>query len=343
MEGAAAYPHPCPVTSTLVRYGAAALVIVFYVDAFMLGGEWSSWVLFGALLIPAVAGIIVTTRQLPRAARPRLIDVALALTATLVVAAVVRDFGLPPVLAASLVGVVAALASVANDRLGSVAVPWYCGCFAGMTSELVLADWLSVTIAGLGAGLLVSLLRTTWDGVGGKLGLLAFSGVFLTSFVSRELGTIGPGAPVFDFDVADRVALVAVPPLAATITWALWRRGSSPVLASAAPTAAFALLLLLLDDNTPLGDVMPFTYPSLCIAWFGGSFIGMTAPDRVGHRLWPLLVAASLFGVLQIAFKPTIAGFGGDFGATASVAVVAVIGLVAVVRHVEGLRRTAGP
>ena len=343
MNGEPIAPQSCRATSMWVRYAGGALLIVFYVDAFLRDGAWYSWVLFGALLIPAAIGIIVTTRHLPRAARPRLTDMALALASTLIVAVGVREFGLSPVLAASLMGVVAGLVSIMHSRLASAAVPLYCGSFAGMTSALVLADWLSVTIAGLCAGLLVSLLRTTWDGVGGKLGLLAFAGVFLTSFVARGLGTIGPGAPLIEFDDADHIALLAVPPLAATITWALRHRGISPVMASAAPTAAFALLLLVLDDNTPVGDLMPFTYVSLCLAWFGGSFIGMTSPGRVGGRLWPLLVAAFLFGVLQIAFEPTIAGFGGDFGATASVAVLATIGCVAVVRHVASSRRAASP
>jgi len=103
-------------------------------------------------------------------------------------------------------------------------------------------------------------------------------------------------------------------------------------MASAAPTAVFALLLLALDGRTLVGDMMPFAYTPLCVAWFGGSFIGMTAPGRVGGRLWPLLIAATLFGVLQIAFKPTIAGYGGDFGASAAVAVLVLLGVIELAR-----------
>ena len=319
-------PAPaCPATSRSVRVGVAAVLIVFYVDAFLRGGAWYSWAFFGALVIPAAIGLIVTTRDLPRGLRPRAADVAYAVAATLVVALGVREAGLSPVLVASAVGVAAALFSLLHNRLAAAAVPLYCGAFAGMTSTLVLVDWLSVALAGVLAGLFVSVLRASWDGVGGKLGLLAFGGVFIVSIGARLLGTIGAGAPVLDLSRADRVALVAVPAVAATTTWLLRHRGVSPVLASAAPTAIFTLLMLSFDH-------VVFDATPLCVAWFGGSFIGMTAPGRVGGRLWPLLVAAVLFGVLQIGFKPTVAGFGGDFGATAVIAVLATIGLVEVAR-----------
>lgn len=328
-------------TSAAVRVGVAGLLVVFYVDAFLRGGSWYSWAFFGALLIPAAVGLVVTTRDLPPAVRPRAADLVLAVVGAVAVGIGVRELDLAAVLAASVIGVVAALLSMAHGRLASMAVPLYCGAFAGMTSELVLADWPSLTIAGLLAGVLVSLLRATWDGVGGKLGLLAFAGVFLMSLVARALGTIGDGAPVLALERPDRVALVAVPPIAAAVTWLLRHRGLSPVLASAAPTAIFTLVLLVLDDNSPVGDWMPFAFTPLCVAWFGGSFIGMTAPGRTGGRLWPLLIAATLFGVLQIGFKPTIAGFGGDFGATAVVAVLATLGMLEVVRRVGRRDRSA--
>lgn len=341
MEADATQPVACRKTSATVRYGIAAILGVFYAEGLLRGGPWYSWVLFGALFVPAAYGLMLTTRALPRGLRPRAIDLGLTVASALVVAIGVREAGLSPVLAASLMGVVAAVVSTLHSRVAVAAVPLYCGAFAGMTSELVLADWPAVALSGLIAGVLVSLLRATWDGVGGKLGLLAFGGVYLTALLARALGTIGTGAPVLELDRADRLAIVAVPPIAAAVTWALRHRGSSPVMASAAPTAAFTIVLMLLDDRTPLGDMMVFSITPLCVAWFGGSFIGMTAPGRVGGRLWPLLIAATLFGVLQIGFKPKIAGFGGDFGASAVVAVLAMVGLIELVRIVGQRSRTA--
>lgn len=332
MAGETTQPVACRKTSRAVRVGIAALLVVFYVEGLLRGGPWYSWVLFGALLVPAAYGLMLTTRELPRGLRPRAIDLALTVASALVVAVGVREAGLTPVLAASLIGVVAAVVSTLHNRAAAAAVPLYCGAFAGMTSELVLADWPAVALSGLIAGVLVSLLRATWDGVGGKLGLLAFGGVYLTALLARALGTIGAGAPVLPLEHADRLAIITVPPIAAAVTWTLRHRGLSPVMASAAPTAIFTVGLMLLDNRTPLGDLMIFSFTPLCVAWFGGSFIGMTAPGRVGGRLWPLLIAATLFGILQIGFKPKIAGFGGDFGASAVVAVLATVGLIELVR-----------
>ena len=335
MSTAATDSPACRTTSAVVRYGIAALLVVFYGEGLLRGGPWYSWLIFGALLVPAVIGLMITTRELPRGLRPRLIDIALAVSATLAVSLAVREGGLTPVLAASLMGVIAAIISMLHNRVAAAAVPLYCGAFAGMTSALVLAGWPAVAVAGVIAGLLVSVLRATWDGVGGKLGLLAFGGVYVTALAARALGTIGSGAPVLELDRADRLAIVVVPMVAATVTWLLRHRGLSPVLASAAPTAIFTLAVQLINHREPFGYQMVFSVTPLCVAWFGGSFIGMTAPGRVGGRLWPLLIAAMLFGVLQIGFKPKIAGFGGDFGASAVVAVLAAIGLVELVRIIR--------
>jgi hypothetical protein len=65
---AAPTPHAgSRATSLCVRIGVAALLLLFYVDAFLRTGAWFSWVLFGVLLVPAAIGLIVTTRDLPGA------------------------------------------------------------------------------------------------------------------------------------------------------------------------------------------------------------------------------------------------------------------------------------
>jgi hypothetical protein len=121
---AAPTPHAgSRATSLCVRIGVAALLLLFYVDAFLRTGAWFSWVLFGVLLVPAAIGLIVTTRDLPGALRPRVGDIAFALVAALTVAVGVRELGLAPVVAAALVGIVAAVVSTLHNRLAAAAVP----------------------------------------------------------------------------------------------------------------------------------------------------------------------------------------------------------------------------
>jgi hypothetical protein len=47
--------------------------------------------------------------------------------------------------------------------------------------------------------------------------------------------------------------------------------------------------------------------------------------------------------VLQIGFKPRIAGFGGDFGASAAVAVLVLLGVIELARLAGTWRQEDGP
>ncbi|MFA0963689.1 hypothetical protein AB9P05_17925 [Roseivirga sp. BDSF3-8] len=55
----------------------------------------------------------------------------------------------------------------------------YCGAFVGMTSPAVLPGYTFILLAGAAAGLLLVASKNIFNGYGGKLGTIAFGGVFL--------------------------------------------------------------------------------------------------------------------------------------------------------------------
>ena len=61
----------------------------------------------------------------------------------------------------------------------------YCGAFVGMTSSHVLPGTSWVLLAGTIAGIIYSLARHFWVGIGGKLGTIAFAGTALTVMAAR--------------------------------------------------------------------------------------------------------------------------------------------------------------
>lgn len=305
----------------VVRVGLALLFATFYVDAFLIGAEAPAASAFALLALPVAAGLLETTRGLAHPVRPRAADVIAGLIGALAVAAGIRLFGFSPVLAAALVGLAGGLVGTRWKAAGSLAAPLYCGSFAGMTSPLVLVGIEWVALAGLLAGVLFSMLRSSWDGVGGKLGLLAFVGVVGATSLAHLVGVRGPGASLGELGAADLVAvLLSAASGTASTHRVRTRLNASPVLASSATTAVFALVLAAIEPD------LPFAAAPAAIAWFGGSFIAMSATGFVARARRVLPLAAGLYALFQAGFEPMLAGLGGDFGATAAISVLAVVG-----------------
>jgi len=119
-------------------------------------------------------------------------DLLAVVSGALLTFAGVAELGMSPVVAASLVGIIAAVV------VRSVAVPGYCGAFVGMTSPALFGTYWYATLAAVVAGLLFIVAHPVFHGLGGKLGTTAFVGVSLVvlptggSFQGGPL----PGQPV---------------------------------------------------------------------------------------------------------------------------------------------------
>ena len=90
------------------------------------------------------------------------------------------------VLIASMIGTVAAFLPLFLRKYSFVRqMPEaiYCGAFVGMTSYETAQSYLFILIAGLFTAVLYFMLRVFFRGVGGKLGSIAFGGVFFASLL----------------------------------------------------------------------------------------------------------------------------------------------------------------
>lgn len=294
----------------------AGLVLVFYVDAFLVGAPLQQALVF------AVLGVLVLVGFLHHADHGSVgrVGISTAPTAALAAVAVLalsRGLSWPLVFSTAAVGCAGGLAELVSRHRAhawtGLGAATYCGAFAGMTSERVLAHPGWVLLAGALAGVLLELLQTSWAGIGGKLGSTAFLAVFGIVGLTFAMGMPGPGAPLHRFTAAEGVALVMVALVSSQLThWLSYARSLGVVLGSGLPSLAAGLLL-----PAPLAA-----------AWLGASFVGMTAPARLEpHPSLHLLAMGLLFGLFSLGFEPSLAGIGGDLGAMAAMAVFAVLGL----------------
>ena len=291
----------------------AALVLVFYVDGFLVGAPMALALAFG------VVGLVVLVGFLHHAdhgetGQVGVVRPLVAGAAALAVLALSRGLACPTVFSAAAVGSAGGLAELGSrQRWAGLGVALYCGAFAGMTSERVLAHPGWVFLAGALAGVLLELLQSSWAGIGGKLGSTAFLGVFAIVGITVAIGVNGPGAALHHYTQAERVVLLLMAVLSSQLTqWLSYSRRLGAVLGSALPSLLAGLLL-----PAPLAA-----------AWMGASFVGMTAPARLSPRpTLQLLGMGVLFGLFSLGFEPSLAGVGGDLGATAAMSVFAVLGL----------------
>ncbi|WP_040278093.1 hypothetical protein [Psychroserpens damuponensis] len=97
-------------------------------------------------------------------------------------------FLISSVLAAGLVGLaVSFIPDFFKDNRFVKTMPTavYCGTFVGMTNLSIATDYMFITLASIITGLLLVGTKDTFNGVGGKLGTLAFGGVVITFLISQ--------------------------------------------------------------------------------------------------------------------------------------------------------------
>ena len=104
------------------------------------------------------------------------------------------DLKLGPVIASAAIGFSASylpnivdLFQKRSNIVRTLPAAIYCGTFAGMSSSFIAPDYLFVSYIGLATGILYLLTRQALNGVGGKLGTIAFGGVYIVSLIYSAL------------------------------------------------------------------------------------------------------------------------------------------------------------
>jgi hypothetical protein len=209
----------------------------------------------------------------------------------------VAELGISPIVAASLVCIIAA------GLVPKVAVPVYCGAFVGMTSPELVGSYWYATLAAMLAGLLFTVAHPVFHGLGGKLGTTAFVGVSLVvvpTASSFQSGSV-PDQPVL-------LPVVGFAAVGAIITFTIHTRSApSPVLASGCVGGVGGLLLPVFFDVS--GEL-------LAAAVYSASFAGMTDPRRIPNEWWIGTTGIGV-GLVVVYTTPFVGGSGGKLGTIA--------------------------
>ncbi|MFW5713360.1 MAG: hypothetical protein ACOCYU_01685 [Brevefilum sp.] len=267
------------------------------------------------LIILAGVGIAIfnEAKHLPQKSIPKIKDSQLflqgisVLIGALVAYSISHDLGLGPVIAASLVGILAFLV------FPKFSVAAYCGAFVGMTSNALLFDWFEVSLAGSLAGIVFVLTKDIFSGAGGKLGTIALIG---TSLICACLNRAFLVLPIADFQT--NAWTIAVSMIATPLTFYLnINKKLGPVMASSIVGLAGGLLLPALLPQRGL---------TLAVVAICASFAGMSSKERCPN-LWLILIIAFFTGAIFVFSTPTLGGAGGKLGTIAFAAVLATCGI----------------
>lgn len=223
-----------------------------------------------------------------------------------------HSFSLGPVVASSLIGLIGGL------LVPSLAVPIYCGSFAGMVSSLLVYDTQSVMTVALFAGLFYVMGSETFKGFGGKLGATAYFATLLSSVFFNTFSDTMTGAIVhLRYDVF----MVFI--IGSLGTYIIKERYKlSLVVASSLLGLTFGLILPNAFSNGA----------SLAVALFCGTFIGMSTTSKLSSRI--SVSIASLIGtIIYLYTSPYFAGLGGKLGLIAFGASVATAGIYNLKTH----------
>lgn len=308
-----------PWTYVLAGITLASLVAM-YVLAFVMGAEPFPRALVIVAAIFACVGAAVGVRRSTGPPVPRAQDVVAGAAGCALVLTLYRGLGMPALVAlaitAVLIGMVAAPTGPLDPRGQGAG---YAGAFVGLVAPSVTLPSAWVVGAGAVAGLLCSVIGpAVLPGVGGRLGLVAFMASAAVYWVAAALGTDHDAVLLPEVAGLAHFAVVPIGGAGAAITWVLiQRRGWDFALAS-------GLTTLVVCVGLHMASMGPLE-PVLGAAWFGGTMVALTLPERLPSAGW-VTAAGLMYGAYMLHFEGPLAGHVGVIGATGTIAVLIMMG-----------------
>ncbi|MFW6298336.1 MAG: hypothetical protein ACOC14_01520 [Bacillota bacterium] len=303
-----------------MRQWIGAALLTVFVGVFLTMTLLSAWdihmaafLFVLAMAVLASISIIGILRGVPRLetsyafmSKAAMLDFITVFTGGVITYGLAAFIGVNAVLASGLVGVLAAL------LVKPYAVAIFCGSFIGMSSPELLS-FPNFLVAAFIASILFVLTKDVFNGVGGKLGTIALSGVFIACALF-DLPFLVSGT--LDRALIGWIILFSV--AGATLSNVLnIRLSQGAVLGSAVVGVLFGGFLPLLFDTGGY---------TLAVVGFGASFAGMASREYLGHELWTGL-SGVVFALLFIYSAQSFGGVGGKLGTIAFASTLSMAGL----------------
>lgn len=215
------------------------------------------------------------------------------------------------IIAASIVGIIGAL------FVKEKTIPIYTGAFVGMVSPELLHDFYHILIACIIAGFIFELAKDVFNGIGGKLGTIAFSSWILL-FVTSNLKIINP---VITHVVGYEIFLISLVGVLSTYFLHIYMK--KDLVGSSALVSLLGALLL--------PEIFPQSGENLSVLLMAATFAGMSSKDRIGNFYEIFLVA--FFVALFFVYSYThLDGGGGKLGTIAFGCVLGSKGIIKIVK-----------
>jgi hypothetical protein len=217
------------------------------------------------------------------------------------------------VVASALIGIIAALVAP------KYAVPAYCGSFVGMVSASLASNYGFLMLAAVVAGGVFLMAKLVFNGFGGKLGTIAFSGCLAMIYLT------GQSTVSANFILGTNALIILAAAIVGTVAtyYISVRLNHGPVMASG--------IVGLIG-----GLVLPQLFPelgALPALFFSASFAGMSGKVRFESEAAMVLVGA-IVGAIFIFSMPYGGGAGGKLGTIAFASAMAGSGLIKLFRLV---------
>lgn len=216
------------------------------------------------------------------------------------------------IIAASLVGIVGAL--LVNKR----AVAIYTGAFVGMVSPELLHDFSHILIACIIAGIIFEFADEVFNGIGGKLGTIAFSS-WIILFILSDLNLINP---TMNGTLSLEIFLISL--IGVLSTYFLHIYLKKDVVGSSAIVSLIGALIL--------PQIFPQSDSNLSVLMMAATFAGMSSKERL-ENFYEIFLIAFFVAVFFVYSYTHLGGGGGKLGTIAFGCVLGSNGIIRIIKY----------